>query len=94
MVPLGKAFFIQTICHGEVGRNASFWWVPGGRGDVADGGHRRQRAVPAGHRLHVPERIAAVAMPAPTSSAPPVRLKTRMARGLRTTLRARDATSA
>ena len=45
-------------------------------------------------RLQLPERIATVAMPAPTSSVPPVRLKMRIAFGLRTTLRARAATSA
>ena len=41
-----------------------------------------------------PERMVAVAMPAPTSSVPPVRLKMRIALGLRTKLRARAATSA
>lgn len=42
----------------------------------------------------LPERIATVAMPAPTSSVPPVRLKMRIARGLRTKLRALAAISA
>lgn len=40
------------------------------------------------------ERIAAVAMPAPISSVPPALLKMPTARGLRTTARAREATSA
>ena len=43
--------------------------------------------VAAGHRSalprQLPERIATVAMPAPTSSVPPVRLKMRIALGLR-----------
>ena len=68
--------------------------VVGQRAGIGAGDGKAEAVAQHHPRDQLPERTARVAMPAPTRSVPPVLLNRPTARGLRTTLRARDAASA